>query len=445
MAPVLVSTLFFAGCIKPNNEAFEAPPDLSETTTEFIEILPETQETYLIDSLNTTGRQILLVGKYDDGAVGSVSCNGYFQFLPEGYPQTYPANLDPDSISSIKATLSLRYTYEYGGEINGPPDQFGLYRLTQSLDGDKSYYSNSTPPAHEPEPFFKTETGKRTKRMIELNADSFGKEIFKFWKDQGVLKNDKQFLETFKGFALKSLKNAKITRFDLRDSSGFPPSFLVISYYVKEDNVPVKKVLKFRTNSSTVQFYTISPDYTGIDWSKIISKKGLPASESGGKTAVQAGTGLTTKIEIPGIAEWKNKQVKKIKIFKAILEIKPENLVSTFRPPDFLKINMQKEYYNPDESDLDKIVFNDEIIFSILQSTNNTYQTAKRLQAAQVFEFNSSKSVYSCNITRHIQAIVDGSVTSTHFNLYSAEWGSTVNRVLIPKGNVKLKIFYFPL
>jgi hypothetical protein len=91
-------------------------------------------------------------------------------------------------------------------------------------------------------------------------------------------------------------------------------------------------------------------------------------------------------------------------------------------------------------------VYNDEGILTLLQSNYSmTRAIAKTQTSAQVFPYSTTNDNYRCNITSHIQDILDGTRTSPTFVLYSAQWGTTVNRLQIQKGNVKLKIYYYPI
>jgi hypothetical protein len=153
---------------------------------------------------------------------------------------------------------------------------------------------------------------------------------------------------------------------------------------------------------------------------------------------------LATKVGIPGLLSWKAKQTKKIKVFKAELEVKPDD-GGSLPVPEFLKISSRKDYYNPNERDFSTVVFNDEEIFSLLQQGISSREAAKTQSIAQVFSYTTTSNVYKCNITTYIQDVMDGKSTSPFFNLYSAQWGTTVNRMLLSKGSVKLKIYYYPI
>ena len=451
LVPMLVPALFFVGCISPNNKAFEAPPDLTEANTSFIDTFSTYLETYKFDSLNTTGRQLLLAGNYAKD-IGTINCESFFQLLPESYPISYPENLIEDSDTS---TLTLRYDYNYyaANKTEEGKNQFGLYKLKENLNGDKSYYANSGATSAENDTFLTTINARRQGRFIYINASKLGKEIFKRWKEEKTISSDRQFLDNYlKGFAFKSLEQSfGITRFDLKDSSGFPPATFVISYRVKEDGAEVRKELKFRTSNS-VHYYTISQNLENSVWAGIQKTEGKAASLTNDESLVQAGGGFATKVTIPGIFSWKAQQAKKIRIFKAELEIWPNlGIEGGLAPPDFLRINMRPDYYIPNEADLDKVIFNDARIFSLLQQNIGSVAAAKRVQSTQIFSYDSDKKIYKFNITRHIQDIVDGVSTSKEFNLYSAEWGNTFNRMFLrqgdnrTEGSVKLRIYYFPI
>jgi hypothetical protein len=90
------------------------------------------------------------------------------------------------------------------------------------------------------------------------------------------------------------------------------------------------------------------------------------------------------------------------------------------------------------------IIYNDARVISLLQAGSTEAQALAQI-STQVFEYSETENVYRCNISRHIQNFMEGKVTSDHINLYSAEWVSTVNRMLLSNGSVKLKLYYYPI
>ena len=433
-----VSALFFEACIRDEGIAFDSPPDLQTARTEYVDTFSVSMETFRMDSLLSNAREFVLAGSYNDGILGKVSAEGYFQFLPESYPQVCP-----DSILDeyTRATVILNNGTAYG---EYGLDQFGLYRLSQNLNGDRSHYSGEPAPAYESQPYLSTLNASRTDNSIRVDAGKLGKEIISFWKEKKTLTDDQQFLERFKGFAIKSLDSvSQVTRFDLQYRNDAAPAFLQVYYRVKRGNeVPEEKVLRFRTDRTTVHYYSIIPVYKE-PWSNIPQGGSLPSTEPNGIAVVQEGGGLCTKLRIPGIRTWKNSLNRKVKIFKAELEIKPRE-PSSLSPPDFLRISSREDFENPDEGNLAQSVLNESQVLSLLQQGYPSRELAGKALASRLFAYDQSRNSYRCNITGHIQDILDGKQNSESLNLYGSQWTVSVNRMVLNPGSVKLRVYYFP-
>lgn len=434
-----VSALFFGGCIKDEGFAFESPSDLKTAQTEYIDTFSVAMETFRMDSLLTNAREFVLAGTYEDGILGKISAEGYFQFLPESYPQVCP-----DSILDeyTRATIILNNGQPYG---KFGIDQFGLYRLTSNLDGDRSHYSGEAAPQYDAQPYLSTLNATRTDKNIRVDAGLLGKEIIRFWKENKTLTDDQQFLERFKGFAIRSLDSVRqVTRFDLQYRDDAAPAFLQVFYRVKRGSeIPEEKVLRFRTDRSTVHYYSIIPDYSGTPWAGIPANGSLPASQTNGLAVVQEGGGLCTRLRFPGLQTWKTSLNRKVKVFKAELEIKPRE-PSSLAPPDFLRITSREDYQNPQEGNLAQSVLNETQVLTLLQQGYPSRETAGQALASRLFAYDAAKNSYRCNITGHIQDVIDGKISGTSLNLYGSQWTISVNRMVLDAGSVKLRIFYFP-
>lgn len=441
---LLLSALFFGGCIKDDRPVFEVPPDLRQADTRLVDSFSTYLETFRFDSLQSSGREFLFVGKYPSGAVlGGFRTEGYFQFLPESYPQVCP---EPDSILDeyTKATLSLYLDETYG---TTGTDQYALYPLTTVMRGDKSYYTFEPPPGIANEPQFTTIGASRTEKFIKIDANQLGRDIISRWKQWRSFTDDQQFLTAWKGFAIRSLGVAEqISRFDLDYADQTPSTFLEISYRVKKgaNDPPEEKKLRFRTNTSTLHFYRVIPEFGGSAFEGLGFGQGLPITQTSGKTAIQGLSGLATRVHLPGVLSWKNSLNQKVKVFKAELEITPDDPGSQ-APPTLLQINCRQDYARHQDADKSTVVFNEEAIFSLLAQGFLSREAAKNQATARVFSYNSTSNVYRCNITGHIQAILDGERTSPFLNISSAQWATTANRLLMSSGSVKLKIYYYPI
>lgn len=433
-----VPTIFFVSCIKSEYAPFQAPEDLSQTQTSFVDTFSLSLETYRLDSLNTTSRQYLYAGRYDDGILGPVETQSFFQLLPESYPQAYPDSLIEDS---VKGTLFLRYDLQYG---KFGFDKFALHRLSSLLRDNRSYFAFHGPTPFESQPLFGSDSAVLERRTLKIKATNLARQIVAKWKDVKNWENDQQFLQFFRGLALLSTDaNRNLTRFDLKDSAGFPPSVFQISYRVKEDNTPVLKTLNFRANSTTIHYYTVNAGFSAGAFAGLQPKSGLPAAQSGGRSAVQGLTALATKIKVPGFYSWSSQQKKRIKVFKAELEIMPDD-PGSLDVPSFIRLNSRRDYFIPIESDAGQRIYNDTRLFSLLQAGYNLAQ-AQLFSNAQLFEYNTTEKKYKCNISRHIQDLIDRGQPVVHFNVYAADWAIAPNRMLLSPGNLKLKVYYYEL
>lgn len=434
-----VSALFFQSCLKDEGQIFQAPDEFPSTGTEFVDTFSIQMETFRMDSLVSSGREFLLAGSYQDGILGKVSAESYFQFLPESYPQVCP-----DSILDeyTRATLILNTSKPYG---KSGADQFGLFPLSENLNGDRSHYSGESPPKSDSLPYLTTLNATRTEKTIRIDAGKLGREIISFWREKKSLTDDQQFLERWKGFALKSLDSVpQVTRFDLQYKETTAPAFLQVFYRVKRGNdLPEEKVLRFRTNRTTVQHYNIKGDYSGTVWATLPLSGGKPSSETNQVAAVQEGTALSTKLRIPGLKMWRTAQNRKIRVFKAELEIKPQD-PGLLPPPEYIRISSRADYQNPNDKILSQAVLNDQQILALLQQGYPSRAAAAGSVLAYIFPYDATKNIYRCNITAHIQDWLDGKLSSECLNIYGSQWTISVNRMLLPPGSVKLRIYYFP-
>lgn len=430
MTPALFS------CIKTQDQAFPAPPDLTTTQTEFVDSFSVYQETYRFDSLNTTSRLRLFAGGYDDPILGKTEAKSYFQILPSSYTPVFP-----DTFIRIDSALMMfRYDSKYG---KPGTDQFMIHKLTQPMDGDKSYFNFSPDLPYSADTVFSTRGQKTIGRFTYINAKSLAEEIFQKWKAAKQFSNDQQFLTQFPGFALVSLGYAQqITSFPMQDSVGFPPTLMRIFFRYLDKGDTLRGQYDLKVDASTVHFATIRTNFDGTPWAAMQPKAGLSASVTNGKSAVQGVTALVSRLKLPGLLSWKNGQTRRIKVFKAELEIKPD-APGLYEPPTYIRIGRNEDYNIINESP-QNIVYNDEQIFYLLQSQFTT-AGAKNQIASQIFPYNATLGTYKCNITSYVQSVIDGTNTSTSLNIYPHFWTSSFNRMLISQGNVRMKVFYYPL
>lgn len=439
---LLVSAVFFGACIRDENPYFESPADLKLADTRYVDTFSTQLETYRFDSLSSSGRQYLLAGNYNGGQFSpTLFAAGYFQLLPETYPQTCP---DPDSILDefTKATLTLKVDDSYGAS---GLDQFTLHQLTTYLPGDRTWYADFPAPGFQPTPLLNTRGGILQGDLLKVDANELGKKILATWKQAGTFSNDQQFLTYWPGFSLRSMDSIKaITRFDLNYSATSPSTMLEISFRVRDEGQVEERKLRFRTSTSTVHFYEVRTNLENTPYAGLSFGSGLSTDQTNQKAMVQGLAGLAVKVKIPGLLKWKETLSQRVKIFKAELLIQPDDPGSQ-DPPPYLSLSCRTDYQNYRFDDYNTLIFNEENVLSLLSSGYNTRAAAQAQSASRLFSYTSTSNTYACNITSHIQAIVDGTRSSDHINISSSGWLIAANRMPLSKGAVKLKIYYYPI
>ncbi len=437
---LIVSAVFFGACIRDENPYFESPSDLKLADTRYVDTFSTQLETYRFDSLSSSGRQYLLAGNYNGGQFSpSIFAAGYFQLLPETYPQTCP-----DSILDefTKATLTLKIDDSYG---QSGTDQFSLHALTSGLPGDRTLFADSPTPSFQSSPLLTTQGGVRTDNLLKVDANELGRKILATWKQANTFSNDQQFLGYWPGFSLRSLDSIKaITRFDLNYSATTPSTMLEISFRVVDNGQVEERKLRFRTNTSTAHFYEVKTDLSNTPYAGLTFNTGLKQDLSNPKAMVQGLAGLAVKVKLPGLLPWKSSLNQRVKIFKAELVIQPDDPGSQ-SPPPYLSLSCRTDYQNYRFDDFNTLIFNEENVLSLLASGYSTRAAAQAQSASRLFSYQSTSNVYTCNITSHIQAIVDGTRNSDHINVSSSGWLIAANRMPLSLGAVKLKIYYYPI
>lgn len=437
---LLVSAVFFGGCIRDESPYFESPSDLKLADTRLVDTFSTYLETYRFDSLASSGRQYLLTGNYDGKQFSpSLFAAGYFQLLPETYPQTCPDSILDDF---TKATLTLKVDDSYG---ESGLDQFSLHALTSGLPGDRTWFADFPAPTFQASPIVKTQGGAFADDLLKVDANELGKKILESWKAAKTFSNDQQFLTYWPGFSLRSLDSIKaITRFDLNYSSTTPSTMLEISYRVVDNGQVEERKLRFRTNTSTSHFYEVGADLSNTPYAGLSYNSGLPLEQTNQKAMVQGLSGLAVKAKIPGLLNWKKTLTQRVKIFKAELIIQPDDPGSQ-APPPYLSLSCRQDYQNYRFDDYSTVIFNEESVLGLISSGFRSRAAAQRQASSRLFAYVSTSNEYKCNITSHIQAIVDGERSSDHINISSSGWLIAANRMPLSRGSIKLKIYYYPI
>ncbi|MBC9795018.1 DUF4270 family protein [Sinomicrobium weinanense] len=303
---------------------FEAGEDFTDSNVRVLSIDTLTVEmsTIKFDSLITSGATRILVGQYMDTVFGKTTASSYFELLPDSY------NVDNNGVYD-SISLFLGYDqYYYNDTLR--TSSIHVKRLTsrvKPVDGDSFYNTQSI--AHETESlgqlsFIPRPLGGTDSVEIELN-DDFGRELFERIQQKNITTND-QLREYFKGFTLQpgDHDNGAVVGYTTSPDQ----SFLRVYYSTHETEEPTVQHLDFAitTESSPPTFFNrIAAEDSETPFHALTDKKVvLPSTETGHRTYIQSGTGITTRIRFPSV-----KTLYDIEgtgtVLNATLKIKPTN------------------------------------------------------------------------------------------------------------------------
>ncbi|MDO5969421.1 DUF4270 family protein [Flavivirga aquimarina] len=262
------------------------------TKVYFIDTLTVKATTFKFDSIIVSDASRLLIGAYTDPVFGISKSKSYIQLSNSVF------SLDDDAVFD-SITLVLKYDdYFYNDTI--PTQKFNVYRVTQKIepndDDDLFYnttdftYDDMAPLASES---FLAYPKKEDSVLIHLD-NTFGKTLFDDIKDNEI-NDSEEFLYRYKGLLIEAdTDNTAIL--------GFSSESLLRIYYTipgEIEDVSYEFDIAFNTNNT---FNNISSDYLGTHFESLNDQDiNLPSSSTDDASYIQAGTGISTRIEIPYI------------------------------------------------------------------------------------------------------------------------------------------------
>lgn len=267
----------------------------SQTRVALFDTLSVKLSTMIIDSIETSGTENLLVGKYSDSELGTVTSSSYFELdIPEDI--TLEDNEIYDSL-----TLVLKYSdLTYGDTLQ--PQTFKVYRVLEEIEPDEqeSVYNTSsfkyddTPIG---ELTFVPNSYKSDSIVIRLD-DSLGLEFFsKMLDEDDDMTLDTDFKEYFKGLVIvPDNQNTAVLSFE-------PDS---VTYLSVQSHLPdltrTEKQYKFSFSTAGNYFNHIDCDRTGTPLELLKTQRvELPSTETDNKAFIQSGAGIALRVNFPNL------------------------------------------------------------------------------------------------------------------------------------------------
>ena len=398
---ILCSSFLIMSCEKPGltpgDNLLPGGDDLTAFQTDTFAIAVQTQ---MEDSVRTDELSLAVLGRIEDPLLGSTECQIFTQFKLSALDPGFPAAMEIDSV-----VLALAYNTTYYGHPNR--QQFAVYPLTQELELDSQYFSNSVvsyTPSNWIEPGYDYLDVDPNKDVVVGGDTTFPQlrirlknEIGTFLtqpSDLTVLSTQDNFQQYFKGICITAkARMDAVMRYDLVD----PGTKLTIYYRDLSEATPDTLLYDFVIGSDCARFNRFKQNYSGTALQNI-EQQSMDGSQY---FYVQSGGGLKAKLQFPTIQNLSNGN--KV-IAQAELQI-PVDLDSRYTAFDQLFLRYI------DENGQEKVL-PDEAAQSIGGFLNTTTQK------------------YSFVITRYIQSVLTGEINSQGLYLLGGTTGVSAKRII---------------
>ena len=334
---------FFAACKGGNTiDLGSGDDELSAELTDSIKVIAST---LLLDSLPTSATGLILLGEVNDADFGKMNVSSYLQMKTDFTNPSLPEDARFDSLN-----LVLKYSgYAYGDTlisqhlmVNRLDERITLRAVSGGIEDEErpvfvsgeALYSTSTF-KHEAiaigEKDFKPRPKGGDSIVVKLNS-AWGAEMFRMIvnKDSRII-NTEEFQDYFKGFVIRSAGGKSIT--GLKADS---VKMQLFYSYMGTDGMQKSAKLGYSLNSAAYQFNHIETDRSNTKLSGLsYAQPEIKSELTGQQLFIQGGTGLVTKLQLPGLLEFLKEPRVVINKLQLIIETRPDTY-SVFKAPSSL-------------------------------------------------------------------------------------------------------------
>jgi hypothetical protein len=322
------------------------PGGNDELHVETVDTVQVKASTYLLDSLPTSNKGLILLGQTDDKDFGKLAASSYLQLIPpaSGVP------IIPKGATFDSFTLVLKYNKSYSGDTIAQQN-FSVHRLTEEMvlrkipgpteneqiplyiTAEAMY--NTTTFKHEIAPLgnlgFQVKPLGGDSIIIPMNA-TLGKEFLELMANKDPrFASEAEFIKYFKGIVLKTTQGNSITGFKADAVK------LNVNYnYVNSDGFTKKDLVIFSAKSVDYQFNHFDTDRSQTKLKALShTNKELSSALTGQELFIQGGTGLVTKLQFPTLVNFLNESKKVVNKIELLIETRP-TYYSVFKAPPSL-------------------------------------------------------------------------------------------------------------
>ena len=417
-----VSVIFiFSSCNKPSVVGLDVQPENDLIDAAFQDTLTLLTQTVAEDTLRTDGNLVYtgtgLIGKYMDPVFGEATSSVYTQLR---IPSNAPTFGSLPQVDSVVLTLVYNDTY---GKKDRHPQTVNVYRLTEDLDINATYFSHQTkkydavdlaggkvfvPHPKDSIVVFK----KKQAPALRIQLDnSFGQSILDKQNSTDLATND-NFMKFIKGLYITTENTS-----GLSSSQGniiifnMLASRLNIYYHNSADDS-----LQFDLNMAGARFMHFNHNYkqsANMDLQKQLYQN----STQNDVVYVQSMAGVKTRVKIPHFLTWAKK--------------------------DFIAINRAELIIQSISTKKDTFALIPTLnLFAVGDDGITSYVLPDTYEGSSYFggtlDTTNNMNIYHFTITRHLQQLVSKSKNNNGLFITSTIGSNSANRIVLGGGSAKL-------
>lgn len=263
---------------------------------------------FKLDSLVTSSTNRILLGHIEDDKLGGLTSQSYFQLSTSIY------EIDNDAVYDSIGFIMNYDTYYYGDTTK--IQTYKIHEITETFspeDGDSFYNTSSLEFDSNTigELSFTPRPNRSSDSLyIPLN-DVFGEEIFSKIQDNDINSSD-DLLQQFKGLTIipDETTDSQVLGFNVLTTEDTPGNCSMRLYYTIDDGDGNDNdyYIDFVITDTSKQFNNITSDLSSSIFNEGQFEDGetiIETSESDNLMFSQAGSGITSRIEIPSIKKLK--------------------------------------------------------------------------------------------------------------------------------------------
>ena len=414
---VVLGVILFSGFKDENELGRDILPDGDYLNTIFSDTTQVSTLTMKEDSLRADELSLQLLGSDKNPVFGLSTASVFTQVNLEGTP-TFSNLPQADSL-----VLILSYSGYYGD--TSAQQTINVYRLSEDMRSDSSYYSNRTfthdltslgSLTYTPQPYTKVVVDSDTvAAQIRIRLDQSLADSIILLNGTPTLSSNADWLSYFKGLHIESMPintQGAISYFSFFNSK-------MTLYFHDTTSATVSKAYNFSLTGARLNHF--EHDFTGYDAGNQLADSSVNDSIN----YIQAMSGLKIKISFPFLKHFTDSG--SILLNRAELKINATSPTIPYSLPPKMYLVIKDE--------------NGQNSFPLDYFESSGYYGG---------EINTTGDGYSFNITRQLQRYLDGVVDDTEFYLIIAASGVESTRAIIksgsnPNSRMKLSLSYTKL